>query len=141
MLLALALLLAVAAPVLRGATDDSFPFSTYPMFARVIEHPWLTVAEGLDADGARVRLPPEMVASDEPMQAMRTLGLTAGQGRHALRQLCARIAERVAQSERFAAVRRVRLVRARFNPLAYFDGDSRPEEVEKLSACQVSRSN
>jgi hypothetical protein len=140
-LLMVGVLLAVASPVLRGPTEDSFPLSTYPMFARVIEHPWLTIAEGLDGRGIPVRLPPELVASDEPMQAMRTLSVTAGQGRRALRQLCTRIAERVAGSERFAAVERVRIVRARFNPLAYFDGSSTPEAVEKLSACPVSRRN
>lgn len=138
-LLTLGVLLAVASPVLRGPTRDSFPLSTYPMFARVIEHPWLTVAEGLDVRGTPVRLPPELVASDEPMQAMRTLSVTAEQGRRALRQLCARIAERVARADRFTTVERVRIVRARFNPLAYFDGHSTPEAVEKLSACRVSR--
>jgi hypothetical protein len=141
LLLTLGVLLAVASPVLRGPTEDSFPLSTYPMFARVIEHPWLTVAEGLDARGTPVRLPPELVASDEPMQAMRTLSVTAGQGRRALRQLCARIAERVARAERFAPVESVRIVRARFNPLAYFEGNPKPEAVKKLSACQVSREN
>lgn len=141
LLLTLGVLLAIASPVLRGATNDSFPLSTYPMFARVIEQPWLTVAEGLDARGAPVRLPPELVASDEPMQAMRTLSVTAGQGRRALRQLCARIAERVARTERFAPVESVRIVRARFEPLAYFEGNSTPSAVEKLSGCRVSRAH
>jgi hypothetical protein len=30
-------------------------------------------------------------------------------------------------------------VRARFNPVAYFDSDPAPEQVESLSTCKVSR--
>lgn len=139
MLLAVVVLVLVASPLLRAANDDSYPLSTYPMFARVIDHPWLTLAEGVDDAGGRLRLPPEIVASDEPMQAMRTLRVTADQGRRALRQLCAHIAERVARNQRFAAVRRVRIMRARFNPLTYFDGEPTPEDTENLTSCKVPR--
>lgn len=141
MVLAIALLVLVAAPVLRGARDDSFPLSTYPMFARIIDHPRLTLAEGLDAAGATTRLPPEIVASHEPMQAMRTLRLTAEQGRRALRQLCGRIAERVAHDARFKAVQEVRIVRARFDPLTYFDGAPTPEKIRRLESCSVPRND
>jgi hypothetical protein len=140
MLLAVGLLALVASALLRPAGDDSYPISTYPMFARVIEHPWLTLAEGVDDTGGALRLPPAIVASDEPMQAMRTLRLTAEQGRRALRQLCARIAERVTRSQRFNAVRRVRIVRARFDPLAYFEGKATPEDTQNLTSCRVARS-
>jgi hypothetical protein len=109
------------------------------MFARVIQQPRLTVAEGLDDHGGRQRLPPEVVASIEPMQAMRTLRLTAEQGRKPLRQLCGRIAERVATKERFSGVTRVRIVRARFDPLTYFDGNSAPQDPESLMTCKVPR--
>lgn len=137
--LAVLLLIAVATPALRNATDDSFPFSSYPMFARIIERPWLTIAQGEDATGARQRLPPEVVASAEPMQAMRTLLLTARQGRKPLRRLCAQIAERVSRNPSYTTVERVHIVRARFNPLTYFDQAPQPEEVEPLSTCKVSR--
>jgi len=139
MVLAIIILLLVASPVLRAAVDDSYPLSTYPMFARVIQQPRLTVAEGLDDNGGRQRLPPEVVASIEPMQAMRTLRLTAEQGRKPLRQLCGRIAERVATKQRFSAVTRVRIVRARFDPLTYFDGNSTPQDPESLMTCKVPR--
>jgi hypothetical protein len=137
--LAIVLLVLVASPILRAADQDSYPFSTYPMFARKIRQPRLTVAEGLDEAGGRQRLPPEIVASIEPMQAMRTLRLTAEQGLPALRQLCARIAERVTRDERFGRVTRVRIVRARFDPLTYFEGDPTPKELESLVTCRVRR--
>ena len=48
----------VAAPALRNATEDGFPFSTYPMFARPRSKVSLWFAEGVARDGSCVRLPP-----------------------------------------------------------------------------------
>jgi hypothetical protein len=137
----LAVAAAAAAPLLRDARHDSYPFSTYPMFARVLGRPQLTFAEGVTGSRQARRLPPEMVANDEPMQAMRTLKLTANDGRRALRRLCAAIAERVAASPTYADVRRVRIARARFDPLRYFEPDSgaQGQERERLVECRVRR--
>jgi len=109
------------------------------MFARVLKQPLLTFAEGLTRSGPAVRLPPEMVANDEPMQAMRTLKLTANDGQEALGQLCSSIAARVAASPNYAEVRRVRIARARFDPLQYFEADSPRYEQEALVECRVRR--
>jgi hypothetical protein len=138
-LFGVAVVAATAAPLLRDATHDSYPFSTYPMFARVLRQPRLTFAEGLKKSGEAVRLPPEMIANDEPMQAMRTLKLTANDGRQALKRLCAAIAERVGATPRYGEVQRVRIARARFDPLAYFEADSPREEQERLIECKVRR--
>jgi hypothetical protein len=133
--------IAAAAPLLRDATHDSYPFSTYPMFARVLRQPRLTFAEGLTKSGESLRLPPEMIANDEPMQAMRTLKLTANDGPQALKQLCSAIAARVAATPRYAEVRRVRIARARFDPLRYFEADSgqQGQDRERLIECRVRR--
>jgi hypothetical protein len=135
---AVALALATAAPLLRDARQDSFPFSTYPMFARPIDKRWLLFAEGVSKREA-VRLGPELVANDEPMQAMRTLKLAARQGGPALERVCARIAERVAASESLRSVTRVRLVRALFDPIGYFEVLAAPEQREVLEECRVRR--
>jgi hypothetical protein len=137
----LAVAAAAAAPLLRDARHDSYPFSTYPMFARVLRQPQLTFAEGVTGAGQARRLPPEMVVNDEPMQAMRTLKLTANAGPRALKQLCAAIAARVAAAPIYADVRRVRIARARFDPLRYFEPDSGPQgqEREQLAECRVRR--
>lgn len=134
-----AVVLASAAPLLRDARHDSYPFSTYPMFARTLQRPQLTFAEGLERSGRAVRLPPELVANDEPMQAMRTLKLTAGAGPEALARLCARIAERASSQPRYDDVRRVRISRARFDPLRYFENDAPAPEPETLAECRVRR--
>lgn len=138
-LLGVALVLATAAPLLRDARHDSFPFSTYPMFARVLTRPLLTYAEGLTRSGRAVRLPPELVANDEPMQAMRTLKLTAKEGEQALEQLCGAIAERTARSPAHRQVLRVRIARASFDPLRYFETDAPAPEQESLVECRVKR--
>jgi hypothetical protein len=84
-------------------------------------------------------LPPELVANDEPMQAMRTLKLTANEGPDALARLCVQIAQRTGQERRFADVRRVRISRARFDPLRYFEANAPVPEREVLTECRVRR--
>ncbi len=137
-LFGISVVLATASPLFRDANDDSYPLSTYPMFARTLRQPRLVWAEGLARDGRATRLPPEMVANDEPMQAMRTLKLTAASGPRSLKRLCSAIAERVAGSGRFADVERVRIVEGRFNPLSYFEGDSAPTDARRLAQCRVA---
>ena len=129
--------MAAATPVLRAARDDSYPLSTYPMFARVLDKPELTVAVGVTAAREVRRLPPEMIANDEPMQAMRTLRRAGNGDKRALKALCASIAARVAHTPAFAQVRQVRIVRARFDPLIYFEGAPEPEHAERLMQCKV----
>jgi hypothetical protein len=135
----LLLVLAVVAPVLRPATADSYPLSTYPMFARVLDKPRLTVAEGVTEAGRTVRLPPEMVANDEPMQAMRTLRLSGNRDLRERKALCRQIASRVAATLDFSEVTQVRIVRAQFDPLRYFEGVAQPERAERLVQCPVKR--
>ena len=137
----LLVVLAVVTPVLRGAADDSYPLSTYPMFARVLDKPRLTVAEGITKTGGTVRLPPEMVANDEPMQAMRTLRLSGNGDPRERKALCRQIASRVAAEPDFSEVMQVRIVRAQFEPLRYFEGAAEPERAERLVQCPVKRSS
>lgn len=134
--------LAVLAPCLAASpfADDSFPLSTYPMFARVIEKRVIVFADGVTSDTESQRLGPELVANDEPMQAQRTLRLASRSGRKALRTLCGRIAERVAQKSELATVSRVRIGQGVFDPVKYFEGDGTPESRQVLIECKVRRS-
>lgn len=136
-LLALFIIVATASPLLRSAREDSYPFSTYPMFARVLDKPELTVALGVTASREVLRLPPEMVANEQPMQAMRTLRQAGKDGRGALKALCTSIAARVARERDLSRVKRVRIVRARFDPLTYFEGAPEPEHAQRLMSCPV----
>jgi hypothetical protein len=138
--LGIAVTLATLAPSLRSApfADDSYPFSTYPMFARTMKKRVIVFAEGTGTPSPK-RLGPELVANDEPMQAQRTLSNAAKAGKPALRVLCARIAERVASSAEHKEIGRVRIVRALFDPLRYFEVGAEPEQREVLSQCRVRR--
>ena len=139
MSLAVVVVLGSASPVLKDANHDSYPFSTYPMFARPLHKPWLVYAEGVVGRGRAVRLPPELVANDEPMQAMRTLKLSAKAGPAALQRLCTSIAQRVARSSEHGAVRRVRIVGAVFDPIRYFEAEAAGEDEQRLAQCTVRR--
>jgi hypothetical protein len=133
--------LATLEPALRKLPfdEDSFPLSTYPMFARTLEKRVIVFAEGLGATSTAVRLGPELVANDEPMQAQRTLRRAANDGAPALRKLCLRIAERVAAAPELAAIRRVRIVSGAFEPLRYFEVGPAPQQREVLQQCRVRR--
>ena len=140
LLVGIALTLATLSPSLRSSpfADDSYPFSTYPMFARTMTKRVIVFAEGTGAASPK-RLGPVFVANDEPMQAQRTLSNAAKSGAPALRALCARIAERVATSAELTEIRRVRIVRALFDPVRYFEVSAEPEQREVLSQCRVRR--
>jgi hypothetical protein len=124
-------------PIFRDPRADGFPFSTYPMFAQPRERPTLYFVEGLTSNRDTVALPPELVANGPVMQALGTLGRAQSQGRASLRQLCERIAAKVAARPDFAQVRRVQLVSASFEPIAYFMVGPRQEERAVLQRCRV----
>ncbi len=124
-------------PIFRSPHDDAFPFSTYPMFAEKRDRPTLYFAEGLTSEKDRVALPPELVANGPVMQALGTLARAQAQGPASLRSLCERIAAKVATRSDFAPVRRVQLVSARFDPIAYFEQGPKQEDRQVLQRCRV----
>lgn len=104
-LVSLVLLVAVAYPLRRDpAYGDSFPLSTYPMFA--FERPGARVAidyvVATSADGARRHVPPDLVANHEVMQALMTIRRAVRSGKAST--LCAEVAARAARDRRFAAM-------------------------------------
>lgn len=135
----IALLALTLLPVFRPASEDGFPFSTYPMFAQRRDRPLLHLAEGVTDTGETVALPPELVASGSVMQALGTLQRAAAQGAPALKPICERIAERAAASKSLLRIRRVQLVAARFDPIGYFEGRREPEQRQVLQRCRVRR--
>lgn len=99
------LLLAVAAalvlgPMVRDPRDDSYPLSTYPMFAtdRGDRHEIATVVEVLD-DGAIARLSPETIAgTDEVVLTAVTVDRALRAGDAAA--LCVEVASRLGPGRR-----------------------------------------
>ena len=80
-----------------------------------------------------------LVANGEVMQALQTLRRAAEGGPRSLRRLCERIAARVAENPEYASVRKVQIVRERYDPIAYFERGPAPEEREVLRRCNVAR--
>lgn len=135
----LGLLALVAAPGFGDPDDDSYPLSTYPMFARARDKPWLSIAEGLDGSGQSVRLSPSIVANDEVMQAAATVRRAVAGGPPALLALCQTIASRIADDGSYQSVSFVRIVSARFDPVRYFVDGPVPEERSEHIRCPVGR--
>jgi hypothetical protein len=133
----LGLVALTALPVLRLPERDAFPFSTYPMFATPRDKPTLLVAEVTTEGRESLAIPPQLVANGPVMQAMSTLSRAEQQGPEALHQLCLRIARRVKDAPELAGARRVQIVSARFDPIAYFETGPKPEARRVLERCSV----
>ena len=128
--------LAVLSPL--GAMDrDSFPISSYPMFARPRGQPELYAVVARATDGSEVRLPASMVASSEPLQTKVLIERSVQQGPEAMQALCRAVAARVAELPE--PLRSVEIVRRRYDPIAYFTRGPEPLERERLSSCRVPR--
>lgn len=137
--LGLGLVALVATPLFDRSADDSYPISSYPMFARARGKPWLDFVEGVAADGSVVRLAPALVANDEVMQAAATVRRAVELGPAGLAALCTAVAGRVAAHPETQGVRTVRIVGARFDPLRYFVEGPQPEERVEHFGCAVPR--
>ena len=117
--------------------QDSFPISSYPMFAHPRGQPSLYAVVARAADGSEVRLPAAVVASSEPLQTKVLIQRSVEQGPEAMLALCRTVAERVAGGPR--ALRTIEIVRRRYDPIAYFTRGPEPLEQERLTSCRVPR--
>jgi len=134
-----ALLVAVMAPAFGDPAADSFPLSTYPMFARPKAKTTIAFADGIDDHEHATRLGPELVANGEVMQASHTLHRAIRGGQDRLAQVCARIADGVASDSRLAPVVRIRLAEGQFDSVGYFLGAREPETRTIHLECDVPK--
>ena len=127
---------AVALPVLWSPRDDSFPLSTYPMFAGRKERE-VTVDHvvGVASDGRRASLPPPAIANEEVVQALETIRQAIRLGPWATQSLCQRAAI-WARSHR-PSVESVEIVSSRYDAIAYFQGDKEPAASTLHTRCRV----
>jgi len=118
--------------------EDGFPLSNYPMFS----HPKGTTAKiyhavGFTSDGRGMPLSPEMVGTDEIMQAYQSVKLSIHGGR--ARALCEAVAGRVSTSPTFSEVVRVEVRVDVFDAVRYWEGDRSTDRSSILAKCGVSR--
>lgn len=121
---------------LTSMDQDSFPLSSYPMFARPRGQPTLYAVVGRATNGSEVRLPASVVASSEPLQTKVLIERSVEQGPEAMAALCQGVAARLAR-EQPGELRSVEIVRRRFDPIGYFTRGPQPIEQERLSSCRV----
>lgn len=133
-------MVAVLSPL--GSMDaDSFPISSYPMFARPRGQPTLYAAIARGAGDRERRVPPHWVGSAEVLQAKVLIQRSVARGREGTRALCRGIAERIAEAPDRGDLRSVEIVRRRYDPIAYFVNGPEPLEQERLERCPVPGSN
>lgn len=129
-----AVVLAVAWPLLRDPGEDSFPLSTYPMFARA--RPKVAAfhtALAFDADGRSIPLGTRAIGGTaEPVHAAVTVQRAIDEGRAAL--LCRQIAERIG-ADGPAGVVSVEVVRL---DVDLDDGNVQPERAPRSVAARCT---
>jgi hypothetical protein len=129
----LAIVLVGAVPVVLDR--DSFPLSTFPMFAADIDRTQsVDTAVGLAADGTTIRLTPEDIAGTTVVNQAATVVTTAIVGGRA-DELCAAIAGRLAVQTGPVAVE---VVTERYDAVRWFDGDRIPEDRTVHAHCAVA---
>ncbi|MCA9717956.1 MAG: hypothetical protein H6713_35650 [Myxococcales bacterium] len=142
----IALLGVVVMPGVRNQPDhryDSFPWSSYPMFAHTRKDTSTVVhhAVGRTAAGERVRIPPRLVANDEVLQAAATIQGAIRRGGRTSRALCRAIARNTAahSAAAFAAIENIEIVSDRYDSIEYFAGDTTPIKTRVHARCPVTR--
>ena len=129
---------AVAAPLFGILRSDSFPISTYPMFASArASEVAISHALAVRTDGERRPLPPSAVANAEVIQAFETVRQALRQGPEATQALCDRIAAGLAHSGGQGGTKRVEIVTDRFDAVSYFKGDTQPLASTVHAQCEV----
>jgi hypothetical protein len=134
----LALIAATLWPLVRDPREDSFPLSTYPMFAWKREtKQTFRYALGETAAGERRTLRPILVGTNEVLQAIRVFD-RAIRDRSELVRLCDAIADRVARDDDFRDVVAIRIVTGTHDAVEYLARDVVGRETEHLR-CAVKR--
>ncbi len=129
---------AVLAPAFRAPTYDSFPTSSYPMFARDRARE-ATVAHvvAISDDGRHRPIPPPLVANDEVLQAAATIH--AALRRNKAMKLCLDVAERVALDPDWTEFTWLEVTRDRYDVITYFEGETKPKGRDIRARCRIKR--
>jgi hypothetical protein len=125
----------VVSPLLTGAAD-SFPVSTYPMFAQPRGQPTLHTMVALGPSGEQ-RLSPPLIGTKEVLQSKVLIQRSVAGGEGSMAELCSSAAARVAQAPGYEAAHSVAIVARRYDPVSYFVSGPTPLDEQRLFACPV----
>lgn len=134
------LLGAVVAPAFGAPSDDGFPLSTYPMFARDRGRVARTVrAVAVTAEGREVRIPPAILGSGETMQAIQVLQRSIAAGPRESARLCRALAGRIRAGSDAAlgAATRVEIQTVAVDSVSYLGGSPEPLSRRVHARCPV----
>ncbi len=137
---AVAVVVAALLPLTWPEDRDSFPITSYPMFADRLGDSSVTlhIAVGDTPEGP-VPLPSEATGHRQVTQAVKALAAAVDDGGRRPASLCAEIAAWVADSGR-RDIDLVRIVTASFDGVSYFaDGARAPRIVAEHARCPVER--
>lgn len=141
-LFSVAMVTAVAWPATWNPPRDSFPLSSYPMFARDVseaKQALLVRAVGIDAKGRALVMPPDIVANGEVMQAFATLRQAVERGPVATQALCEQLAKRITaqQAPPWQAISSIEIGTYRYDPIDYFVHQALPQRMAVHGSCHV----
>jgi hypothetical protein len=132
---AVALAVVVVGAVPFVLDHDSFPLSTFPMFAADIDRTQsVDTAVALAADGTVIRLTPAEIGGTTVVNQAASVVTTAIVGGQA-EELCTAIAGRVAGEPGAATVE---VVTERYDAVQWFDGDRTPIDRVVHARCPVA---
>jgi len=128
---------AVFAPTALGR-PDSFPLSTYPMFAKHRGQPEIVKLVAVTNAG-EVAVPPHVLGTGEVLQAKVLLGQVARKSSKRRLTFCKQTASRVASMPLAAEWRELRLLLVRHDPIEYFESGEAPLSQRELARCPVRK--
>ncbi len=124
----------VASPLAGAFANDSFPISTYPMFATVrSSETHLSHVMLVSPDGDERVAPPSAIANDDVLQVQETVLQALDEGPLATVALCERVARRVAGS----GVVSVQVVTSTFDAILYYQRDREPISRQVHATCEA----
>lgn len=126
---------AVVSPVITSKPKDSYPLSTYPMFARNRSRTGTVVqAVAVRTDGTISTLGPKYLGTVDVLQAESTLTRAAKKGADSARHLCGEIAARVAERGEPENTREIRIRRLEFDTVDWFVDPAAATKSEHIVA-------
>ncbi len=131
-------ILAMVWPMFGPLEEDSFPLSTFPMFAHHRGQPRMHQLVALSTNGQERRLSPEHIGTSEVLQAKSVIDRAARNPKRAA-ALCRKVAERVSNDDDYTDVERLEIRRVRFDPIKYFSENPEPIESKRVARCRIAQ--
>lgn len=132
----------VAHPVFWEPSHDSFPLSSYTMFAEPRSRLETLPRAILDVPGQESRvLPPEAFGTDNVMQTVTLLWQAVNGGPDAAAELCRKLAVGARDIGADGATEsgaNVRVLLATFDVIEYFAGQAAPRQERTMASCPLT---